>query len=283
MGRLRRASLARRALPSEVRASHDRPRGFKVARLTADPASETGGFLGLTVGGRYGSDATAVCEIAAGSLPPPRRWGRRCTPTAHPVPDVKCSCGFYSYRDRRDAETLLATSPPATRVFGTALLDVDLAGAIIECDRGFRSSHQRVLGVHLPGFCLPCAADGRTRRANQLAGWAGRQLAAALQEEVPHQPRLYRLAKTLHYQALMAHLDGWAALRPVCDDHLPAESDGDGHAQPTAVVCEPAGLAARLGTEVSWLPDGGFDVRAYVETLSWASRWYGYATGAPRR
>ena len=278
MARFGRGALRRRPLPSEVRASHDRPRGYKVARLAADPASELGGFLGLTVGGRYGYEAAATCQVLAGSLPPPRRWGRRHTPTAHAIPDVDCSCGFYAYRDRCDAETLLSGRPPVSRLFGTALLDVDLAGIVIQFDHGYRSGHQRVLGVHVPGWCLPCAAEGRARRAGQLAGVAGRPLAAALQAEIPPHPRMYRVAQTLHYQALVRHLDGWAALRPVCDDHLPAETADMLPGPPTVLVCDLSELAGRLGTEVSWLVDDGFDTETYVETLWWASRRMGYAT-----
>jgi hypothetical protein len=247
-----------------------------VARLVADPASDAAGFLGLTMGGRYGSDAQAMCEVLSGALPPPRRWGRRRVPASHSAPAVGCSCGFYAYRDRRDAEKLLATHPPVGRHFGTALLDVDLAGTVIEYDHGFRSSHQRVLGVRVPAWCLPCASAGRARRASQLAGQAGEPLAAALQSEIPAQPQVYRLARTLHHQALLARIQSWAALRPVCDDHMPTDGAHLDHRDPpTTVRCAPADLAARLGTEVSWLVDG-FDVATYIDTLSWASVQSGY-------
>jgi hypothetical protein len=192
-------------------------------------------------------------------------------PAPHTAPEVSCTCGFYAYRDRRDAETLLATCPPVGRHFGTVVLDVDLAGTIIEYDQGFRSSHQRVLGVQVPAWCLPCASAGRARRASQLAGLSREPLAAALHDEIPAQPQMYRLARALHHQALLARLQSWAALKPVCDDHLPdARPRHDHRDPPTTVLYAPADLAARLGTEVSWLIDG-FDVATYIETLSWES------------
>jgi hypothetical protein len=264
------ARFGRRALPTERRASADRPVGYKVARPVADPATPAGGFLGLTVGGLYGSETEAGCEVLDGSLPPPRRWWRRTPPSPHPAPDLSCSCGFYAFKDVADAAELLASRPPVGRLFGTALLEVDLAGTVIEFDRGFRAAHQRVLGVQLPHWCLPCAADGASEPARRLLGLAGSRLAEGLDREVPRLSSVYRLAVIVHHAALLQRLEGRAALRPVCDLHTAAVGDAADGADGEVVVLELPELAARLGTEVRWLDDERFDVRTYVEAVSWS-------------
>jgi hypothetical protein len=264
------ARLGRRSpLPTETRPSYERPAGYKVARLVADTSTPAGGFLGLTVGGLYGSDTTASCEVLAGSLPPKRRWGRRRIPPAHGAPDLSCSCGFYAYQQRAPATDLLASRPPISRLFGTALLEVDLGGTVIEFDRGFRASRQRVLGVQVPRWCVSCAAEGEAQRARWLAGLSGRVLAEALQSEVPRLPSVYRLAVTIHHTALLERLGGRAALRPVCDGHTPPPDLLGGAGPPAAILLELPELAARLATEVRWLDDGEFDVAGYVEAVSW--------------
>jgi hypothetical protein len=211
------------ALPVEDRASHDPPRGYKVARLVVDPGGGAGGFLGLTVGGLYGADTSASCEVLQGSLPPPRRLGRRARPRQHDAPDLGCTCGFYAFQDRAGAEALLSTRPPVSRLFGLALLEVDLAGTVIEFDRGFRASRQRVLGVGVPPWCVPCATAGRARRAQRFAGLAGRNFEEACHEDLPRHPPLYRFALMVHHAALVDRLAGRAALRAVCDEHTPRD------------------------------------------------------------
>jgi hypothetical protein len=256
-------------LPRETRASTDRPTGAKVARLLADPVGDGGVFLGLTVGGRYASEATATCEVLDGTLPPPRRWWRRRMPAPHTAPDLGCSCGFYAFRSRERALALLADRPPVSRLFGTALLEVDLAGTVVEFDRGYRASHQRVLGVAVPPWCVPCAAGARTERAVAVGGAAGRRLASALQQELPRLPSAYRLALTVHHTALLERLEGRAALRPVCEQHADETARSADALLGDGIVLELVDLAARLGTEVRWLEGASFDVRGFVEALSW--------------
>jgi hypothetical protein len=262
------ARFGRRALPTERRQSADRPTGAKVARILAAPAGPEGTLLGLTVGGRYGSDAIASCEILEGTLPPPRRWGRRRLPPVHEVPDLDCTCGFYAFKDRSRALDLLTDRPPVSRLFGTFLLEVDLAGTIVEFDRGFRAARQRVLGVAVPPWCVACAADGEAARATTLAGLSGRSLATALQRELPLLPSAYRLALSVHHAALLDRLGTDAALRPVCDAHVDAADPEAGWVGETVALDLPE-LGARLGTEVSWLDGGALDVRGFVEARSW--------------
>jgi hypothetical protein len=257
------------ALPTEDRPSHDRPEGYKVARLVADPVTGQASFLGLTLGGMYGQEGAASCEVLAGALPPPRRWGRRKPPPPHDAPDLGCTCGFYVLSDRAEATELLATRPPVSRMFGAVLLEVDLAGTVIEFDRGYRAGHQRVLGVQVPRWCLPCARLGRTRQARRIAGLAGKSLERACRSDLPQHPPLYRFAMAAHNIEVVRRLDGRAALRPVCDEHTPAPPPADRTEAPSTVVLELADLAAGLGTEVRWLDDDQFDVARFVETVSW--------------
>jgi hypothetical protein len=257
----------RRGLVTE--SSTERPLGYKVGRLVAEPQGTGGCFLGMTVGGLYTSDATATCEVLDGRLPPPRRWGRRVIPSPHVAPDLACSCGFYAF-NRADAATqLLAERPPVSRLFGAALLEVDLAGTVIGFDRGFRASQQRVLGVQVPRWCVPCAADGVAVGAQVFVGSAGQRLAAGLRDEVPRLPAVYRLGIAVHNASLIARLEGRAALRPVCDRHASAHGDVVALGSGEVVVLGLAELAGHLGTEVRWLEPARFDVVRFIEALSW--------------
>ena len=266
----------RRPLPTETWTSADRPAGSKVARLVADPLGPGGNFLGLTLGGLYDSDAIASCEVLDGTLPPPRRWGRRAPPPPHEAPDLGCSCGFYAFKRDADATELLASRPPVSRLFGTALLEVDLAGTVVDFDHGFRASVQRVLGVQIPQVCLPCAAEGAVQPARRIAGLAGGRLEEGLRSEVPRLSSAYRLAVTVHHAALLRRLAGRAALRPVCDDHTVPPDASTTRRAGELLVLELPELAARLGTEVRWLDRHRFDVLGFVEAVSWlppGHRW----------
>lgn len=254
---------------TERRASTERPLGYKVGRLVADPREGGGCFLGMTVGGLYASDATATCEVLDGRLPPPRRWGRRVVPAPHRVPDLGCTCGFHAFNSAAAATQLLAERPPVSRLFGAALLEVDLAGTVIEFDRGFRAGHQRVLGVQVPRWCVPCAADGVALGAQALAGYAGRPLEQGLREEVPRFPSVYRLGVAVHYASLLERLAGRAALRPVCDRHASVHGDDAALDGSEVVVLGLPEVAGRLGTEVRWLEAVRFDVTRFIEALSW--------------
>jgi hypothetical protein len=264
------AALGGRApLPTETRSELDRPRGYKVAKLVAVPRADRAGFLGLTLGGLYGADAPAVCEVLAGAVPPRRRWGRRTRPADHDVPDLGCTCGFYAYKRREPAIELLAGRPPVSRLLGTALLEVDLAGTVVEFQRGFRAGGQRVLGVQVPRWCVPCAASGEARRAERLAGLDGSALDEAMRAEVPRLPPGSRLPVAVHYAGLLSRLAGRAALRPVCDHHTRSGSPPQWAGPAPTVTVELAVLAGWLGTEARWLDDRLFDVDTYVEALSW--------------
>jgi hypothetical protein len=64
----------------------------------------------------------------------------------HAAPATRCHCGFHAVGTARE----LWRIAPAV---GGVVLDVELAGVVVEHQRGWRASHQAVLGVHLPEKC----------------------------------------------------------------------------------------------------------------------------------
>lgn len=99
-------------------------------------------------GSGYGVDATAACErddmyfawrsaLARGA--DPLRVER------HTAPAVECRCGFYAL-----------TEPPAENP-DLCLLEVDLYGRVVVCEKGYRAEKQRVLSVTVPSRCYYCA------------------------------------------------------------------------------------------------------------------------------
>lgn len=80
--------------------------------------------------------ATAVCH---------RRQLRR-----HAAPDVDCTCGFYAVTDPSALPTVTEHHPDMV------LLEVELAGTVIEHEAGLRGEHQIVLGAFFPGECHRC-------------------------------------------------------------------------------------------------------------------------------
>ena len=84
-------------------------------------------------GAAYGVDADAECPLHF-----------------HEAPQLDCSCGFHATTDDDHLARLGAEEPDV------ALLHVELAGHVIEHDRGFRASHQHTREVHVHGTCLRC-------------------------------------------------------------------------------------------------------------------------------
>lgn len=118
---------------------------YKVARLvwmpnlgpTFAPLNTTTRFGSVMV---YGSDADAICVVEnvyyRSRYDVPRAVHGAC-------PSVDCSCGFYACTD----QSMLNG--------GHAILEVELSGRVIVCERGYRAGHQRVIRAHLRGcyFC----------------------------------------------------------------------------------------------------------------------------------
>jgi hypothetical protein len=86
-------------------------------------------------GAAYGVDAEAECPLQM-----------------HDAPQLDCSCGFHATTDD-DHLTRLGVDEP-----DVALLRVELAGHVVEHERGFRASHQRIREVRVHGTCVRCGA-----------------------------------------------------------------------------------------------------------------------------
>jgi len=84
-------------------------------------------------GAAYGVDADAECPLHL-----------------HDAPQLDCSCGFHATTDEDHLARLGAEEPDV------ALLHVELAGHVIEHDKGFRASHQHTREVQVHGTCVRC-------------------------------------------------------------------------------------------------------------------------------
>ena len=85
------------------------------------------------LGASYGVVAHATCPLES-----------------HDAPNAECSCGFYAVADDTQLWRLGADEPEL------AVLDVELAGRVIEHDHGYRASDQRVTSVRFHGACVRC-------------------------------------------------------------------------------------------------------------------------------
>ena len=85
------------------------------------------------LGASYGAVARATCPLEG-----------------HDAPGADCSCGFYAVADDTQLWRLGADEPEL------AVLDVELAGRVIEHDHGYRASDQVVRSVRFHGVCVRC-------------------------------------------------------------------------------------------------------------------------------
>lgn len=77
------------------------------------------------------------------------------------APDEGCTCGFYALKSVDDAAIMVSFRRPRTEVLephGVVLGRVELAGKVIEHDRGFRAERARVADL------IPTTADGEVSR-----------------------------------------------------------------------------------------------------------------------
>lgn len=72
----------------------------------------------------------AVCEVIRYTTPAIRR---HMTKREHQAPDLNCTCGFYAYKDQRDA--------------GHSAVKVELYGHVIEHEHGYRASRMRTAPI----------------------------------------------------------------------------------------------------------------------------------------
>ena len=100
--------------------------GWKIASIT-DP------LLGVFKGLAYGS--YSLSDRA------------KCHYDTHTSPTQNCGCGFYSFKNKKDAIKIL------NRREGFVLLKVEHFGTIIEHKLGFRSQEQDVVAIEIPNVC----------------------------------------------------------------------------------------------------------------------------------
>ena len=189
---------------------------YKTAQVLV--AVDLGGalFSGVTEGRAYAPDAEAACKR------------RDCTP-----PGVDCVCGFYAFRDRREAAAMLGRTLSYYGVRPTALLTVELEGEVLEYERGYRAAHQRVVEVAFVRGCDLCERFGEHREAVTLA---------ASVTFVPR--RMSGLGRPT-----VRIPDGYLPVRPVCELHVPQDRG--------AWTLDPGELATLLGAHVRWLTPPG--------------------------
>lgn len=195
-------------------ASLDAFRGYKIAQLII-AEDDTAWFAGVT-SLRYGVDTLAKC----------RR--RSCQP-----PGLDCRCGFYAFRDRSQALQVLGSLGSRHPARSYVLLTVDLDGAVLEYESGFRAQRQRVLRVEIPDACMRCLRDGTVTSAATFMA----------------HPQ-FRGEQLLYERTLLSRMAlpvGSAPMRPLCVDHLPESSDSR--------RLDLAALRRLLTTEVVLLPD----------------------------
>jgi hypothetical protein len=119
------------ALPEEdsFDLAYEKMCGFKVVALTGEIPT----FTGVT-GNTYTKDENAVCLEFPDHVPPASG----------------CECGFYAFKNLRDAQFELSMNP------GLFLIYVDLFGIGFSHKYGYRAESQRVNSLKFPKRCMHC-------------------------------------------------------------------------------------------------------------------------------
>ncbi len=120
-----------KALPEEdpFDLAEEKMCGFKIVALSG----QTPTFTGVT-GDTYTHDENAVCKEFPDHVPPASG----------------CECGFYAFKERKDAQFELSLHP------GLFLIDVDLFGIGFSHKYGYRAESQRVNSLNFPKRCMRC-------------------------------------------------------------------------------------------------------------------------------
>jgi hypothetical protein len=213
------------ALPVEDVPYDRAPRGWKCAQLLLSPDGTEVRLSGIAIGGVYLAEDTAVCA-----------YNRD-----HPPPALACECGFYAFRDRDEAASLLACAVGfGGSIIVRSLCEVDLVGTVVEHDHGYRAEGQQVLVVSILPWCADCAGRGMLVPAARLAA-------------EPTPPARTSPLRTYAQQAAARSIHpsvrlrlSWMPLRPVC-----AMCAGDERCVGRTIGLVDAANA--LGTEVRWL------------------------------
>lgn len=123
---------------------------YKVANLAWLP-NRGARFAPLNQGGTYTADEESECRagMMSGFIVSTSVFGVPSPPVVPSSagkshsPDPSCTCGFYACTDLSMLDG------------GMAVLEVELSGRVIVCERGYRAGHQRVIRAHLRG-CHYC-------------------------------------------------------------------------------------------------------------------------------
>ena len=73
-----------------------------------------------------------------------------CHRAGHIAPTVDCTCGFYAVPDLHELTDVTEHHPRSV------VLEVELAGTVVEHERGMRGEQQTVLAMLFPGHCDRC-------------------------------------------------------------------------------------------------------------------------------
>ena len=87
-----------------------------------------------------------------------------CALEGHDAPAADCSCGFYAVADDAQLWRLGADEPEL------AVLEVELAGRVIEHDHGYRASDQTVRAVRFHGVCVRCGREAEVFGQRRFGG-----------------------------------------------------------------------------------------------------------------
>lgn len=91
----------------------------------------------------------------------------------HAAPSLDCECGFH-------AVPHLEHLPDVTEHHGrSVVLEVELAGTVVEHERGLRGEYQTVLGVYFPATCERCDAPATHLRRGRVWSSVCAECAAA--------------------------------------------------------------------------------------------------------
>ena len=146
----------RRLRPSPSRSGPDEsarePARGTCSRRRSRPASWPGSASNTT------GSSSAPPSTASWARPTASLAHATCALDDHDAPDADCSCGFYAVADDTQLWRLGADEPEL------AVLDVELAGRVIEHDHGYRASHQRV-DVRCASTACACGAASGPRRS----------------------------------------------------------------------------------------------------------------------
>jgi hypothetical protein len=219
-------------LPSRIGAlpvddvDHDQaPTGWKCAQILHSPDGTGLRLSGIAIGGAYTTEDIAVCAYNRDHAPPA----------------LACECGFYAFRDRDEAASLLACAVGfggATIV--RAICEVDLSGMVIECDDGYRAERQSVLAISVLPWCADCAARGTLVPADLLAAESKPSPRSSAFRSYAQQAA----SRSIHPSVRMRLAA--MPMRPVCE-RCAAEISTGGE------VASLLDVAGQLGTEVRWL------------------------------